>query len=83
MAACGVIEALTLDPMTGIFYPLASRLLLPRLVGIPYPHFIPFYPMLTECIAYAIAPLVNGVPHPPFIPWYPISDHASMRHPLQ
>ena len=37
-AACGVIETLTLDPMTGIFCPLVSCLLLPRLVSIPYPH---------------------------------------------
>ena len=34
----GVIETLTLDPMTGIFCPLVSCLLLPRLVNIPYPH---------------------------------------------
>ena len=77
--------------MTGIFYPLVSCLLLPRLVSIPFPHIYDHRNSAkvysTQPMESAIdprngedGPLTNQVAHrTPFIPFYPMVSHIGLR----
>ena len=78
--------------MTGIFYPLVSCLLLPRLVSIPYPHIYMTTgtpPRFTQLSQWSPVidprngedgPPTNQVAHrTPFIPFYPMVSHIGPR----